>query len=38
VRKTIKELWSTMPEELPFKEHIKEAKKRLKKQNKLVIW
>jgi DNA-damage-inducible protein D len=35
VRTAIKKIGGTMPEELPFKEHIKETKKRLKKQEKL---
>jgi DNA-damage-inducible protein D len=35
VRKTIQEIWGTMPEKLPTSDHIKEAKKRIKQQQKL---
>jgi len=36
VRKTIQEIWGTMPEKLPVSDNINEAKKRIKKQQKLV--
>jgi DNA-damage-inducible protein D len=35
VRETIKKLWGTMPEELPAKDNIKKAEKRLENQKKL---
>jgi len=35
VRSAIKKIWGTMPENLPFKEHIKKVKNRLKQQEKL---
>ncbi|MFA5748402.1 MAG: DNA damage-inducible protein D [Candidatus Absconditabacterales bacterium] len=35
VRKTIQEIGGTMPEKLPTSDHIKEAKKRIKQQQKL---
>lgn len=36
VRKTIQDIGGTMPEKLPAVEHIKEAKKRIKQQKKLM--
>jgi DNA-damage-inducible protein D len=35
VRETIKKIWWTMPEKLPVSDNIKEAKKRIKQQQKL---
>ncbi len=34
-RKTIQDIWGTMPERLPASDHIKEAKKRMRQQKKL---
>lgn len=34
VRKTIQDIWGTMPEKLPASDHIKEAKKRMGQQKK----
>lgn len=34
VRETIRKIWGTMPEALPAVDHIKEAKKRIKKESK----
>lgn len=36
VRETIKKIWGTMPEELPVSDNIREAKKRINKQQKLI--
>ena len=36
VRKTIQEIWWIMPEKLPATDNIKEAKKRIKQQKKII--